>query len=60
MQKRKIIRTSELTEYGQKCTHCGRYIKGTSENMALYNLSVHINQKHAKNLLKNGEEKEKK
>ena len=46
---KKVITKKEVTEYIEKCSYCGKEIKGTSESQVLYNLSVHINQKHKKN-----------
>jgi len=39
----------ERTKYIEKCTYCNKDIVGTSETQTLYNLSVHIRQKHGEN-----------
>jgi len=35
------------------CPHCDREIIGSTEKQVLYNLNVHINQKHCKGEIKN-------
>jgi len=43
--------TIETTQWTESCIHCGKVISGSTENQVLWNLSVHIMRKHAKNVL---------
>lgn len=47
-----MIKTKKtIDEYTKVCPHCEKELIGTSEDMVLWNLSVHIMSKH-KNLIK--------
>ena len=43
---KKTIKTIERDEYSEKCPHCKKPIRGSSESQVKYNLEVHIKQKH--------------
>lgn len=56
MNKRKITRTIEITEYSKGCPHCKKVITGSSEDMMLWNMSLHLNAKHGQ-MIKGGKKK---
>jgi len=41
-----ITKTIIIKEYSVACTVCGKEIRGKSESQTLYNLGVHVTQKH--------------
>lgn len=54
MEKRTVKKTREEIEYQIKCPHCGKYIPGSTEGMAEWNMSIHLNAKHKDVLKKKG------
>lgn len=58
MNKKQIKRTIKITQYSKSCPHphCDKTITGSSEDMMLWNLSLHLNAKHGK-LIKGGKKK---
>lgn len=46
MKSRKV--TKKGIEYYEKCPHCEKEIKGSTESQVKYNLEIHIKSKHKK------------